>query len=595
MARDLLLELKWIAEAGSQAGVPVPLVPRRTLRTRLAWSAVVVLALVALVFAVGLVRRTSKPPQSARLIADIGADASLYTTSGTAAILSPDGSQLAFVAAGSDLKRQIYVRPLDQLQATALSGTENADNLFFSADGQWLGFFADGKLKKILVRGGAAVTLCDAHDDRGGSWGEDGTIVFTPYVGAPLTKISSAGGTPQSLTSLDAQAGELTHRWPQVLPGGSAVLFTSSTSVGYYEDADIVVYSMSSGQRKTVQRGGFHARYVSSGHLIYMHKGTLFAVPFDLKRLETTGPAVPILDNIVTNPLTGGAQFSLSDTGNLLYVTGPSIVQNFSIYWMDREGKFTPLREPAGDYLFPTFSPEGKRLALQIRDSSRSDIWVYQWERDLLTRITFESQSNSNPASSPIWTPDGQRITYSSPEKDGAYDLYWTRADGAGDALRLTTNRKQKRANSWSPDGKTLAFMQLNGDTSWDIMMLSVEGDAKVGWKLGEPKPFLNGSFIEQDATFSPDGRWLAYASNESGSLEVYVQPFPGPGGRWQISTGGGSFPRWSRSSRELFYRATDQRIMVATYDPAGGSFGAGKAAALVAEPIRQPGTDFKL
>ena len=239
---------------------------------------------------------------------------------------------MAFVAAVSGQKPQIYVRALDQLQATALSGTENANDPFFSTDGQWLGFFADGKLKKILVRGGAAVTLCDSHDGRGGSWGEDGTIVFTPYVGAPLTKISSAGGTPQSLTSLDAQAGELTHRWPQVLPGGSAVLFTSSTEVGNYENADIVVYSMASGQRKTVQRGGFHARYVLSGHVVYMHEGTLFAVPFDLKRLEVTGPPAPILDGIVTNPATGGAQFSLSDTGNLVYVAGGSVFQNFSIY-----------------------------------------------------------------------------------------------------------------------------------------------------------------------------------------------------------------------------------------------------------------------
>jgi serine/threonine-protein kinase len=330
---------------------------------------------------------------------------------------------------------------------------------------------------------------------------------------------------------------------------------------------------MASGQRKTVQRGGFHARYVFSGHVVYMHEGTLFAVPFDLKRLEVTGPPAPILDGIVTNPATGGAQFSLSDTGNLVYVAGGSVFQNFSIYWMDREGKFTPLRERKGSYLFPTFSPEGKRLAVQIRDGGGSDIWVYQWEGDLLTRITFGSQSNS-----PIWTRDGQRITYSSSEKGGVNGLYWTRADGAGDALLLTARGKHKRANSWSPDDKTLAFMQLNPDTSWDIMTLSVEGDPKSGWKVGEPRPFLSGPFIEQDAAFSPDGRWLAYASNETGKLEVYVQPFPGPGGRWQISAGGGSSPRWSRSSKELFYRAADQRIMVTTYATTGDSFGAGKA-----------------
>ncbi len=461
-----------------------------------------------------------------RLSAEIGADASPVTGFGAAAILSPDGTRLAFVAAGPDQKRRIYVRSLDQLQATVLSGTENSRNHFFSPDGQWLGFFADGKLKKIPVQGGAAATLCDALDDRGGSWGEDGTIVFTPAFGAPLSKVSSAGGTPQLLTSLDMQAGELTHRWPQVLPGGKAVLFTSSTLTGFYEDADIVLYSMASGQRKTVQRGGFHARYLPTGHLVYMHEGTLFAVPFDLKRLEVTGQPAPILDGIVTNTATGGAQFSFSESGNLVYVAGGTVVQNISVYWMDRQGKFAPLRETLGAYISPALSPDGKRLALQVRDGKRMDIWVDEWERDTLTRLTFGGEFNS----SPVWRPDGQRITYSSRETGGAWSLYWKRADGAGDALRLTESKNAKYPNSWRPDGKVLAFTQLNPDTSWDILALPIEGDEKSGWKPGEPKPFLNGPFNEYDPAFSPDGRWLAYSSNESGNPEVYVRPFPGPG-----------------------------------------------------------------
>lgn len=569
IVRDLLLELKWIGEAGSQASIPAPAISRSKVRGSIAWAAAGIFALIALAFAIGLFRRSSKPEHSARLLADTGADAGLYIQSGTAMVLSPDGLHLAFVATDSNKKRQIYIRALDRLQATALSGTENADDPFFSPDGQWLGFFADGKLKKTLIQGGAAITLCDAHDDRGGSWSEDGTIVFTPYVGAPLTRISAAGGKPQPLTSLDAQAGELTHRWPQVLPGGNAVLFTANTSVGNYEDANIVVYSMASGQRKTLQNGGFHARYVSSGHLLYMHEGTLFAVPFDLKKLEVTGPPVPILNGIVTNPATGGAQFALSNTGNLVYVAGPSVAQNVAIDWMDRAGTFTPLREQPARYLYPTFSPDGKRLAVQIQDGRRSDIWMYEWAHNVLTRVTFAGQSNGNP----VWTPDGQRIAYTSPEKDGLYGLYWTRADGAGETFRLAGDKKQKRANSWSPDGKNLAFMQLNPDTSWDVMMLSIAGDAKSGWKFGEPTPFLSGSFVEQDATFSPDGKWIAYAGNESGSLEIYVQPFPGPGGKWQISTGGGVSPRWSHSNNELIYRAPDQRIMVATYTATGDSF----------------------
>jgi len=538
------------------------------LRERLAWAAAALSALIAVAFAIGFILRTPKPPQPMRLSAEIGADASPVTGFGAAAILSPDGTRLAFVAAGPDQKRRIYVRSLDQLQATVLSGTENSRNHFFSPDGQWLGFFADGKLKKIPVQGGAAATLCDALDDRGGSWGEDGTIVFTPAFGAPLSKVSSAGGTPQLLTSLDMQAGELTHRWPQVLPGGKAVLFTSSTLTGFYEDADIVLYSMASGQRKTVQRGGFHARYLPTGHLVYMHEGTLFAVPFDLKRLEVTGQPAPILDGIVTNTATGGAQFSFSESGNLVYVAGGTVVQNISVYWMDRQGKFAPLRETLGAYISPALSPDGKRLALQVRDGKRMDIWVDEWERDTLTRLTFGGEFNS----SPVWRPDGQRITYSSRETGGAWSLYWKRADGAGDALRLTDSKSAKYPSSWRPDGKVLAFTQLNPDTSWDILALPIEGDEKSGWKPGEPKPFLNGPFNEYDPAFSPDGRWLAYSSNESGNPEVYVRPFPGPGGKWQISVGGGLFPKWSRNGRELFYRTIDSKIMMAAYTTTGDS-----------------------
>ena len=544
----------------------------RSWRERLAWAAATVFVLTTIALATVLVLRAPKPPQQMRLSAEIGADASLYTAAGPAAILSPDGTRLALVAASSDQKRRIYLRSLDQLQATALSGTENARDPFFSPDGQWIGFFADGKLKKIFVQGGAAVTLCDASDDRGGSWGEDGTIVFTPSARVALSKISSAGGTPQPLTTLDTQAGEVTHRLPQVLPGGKAVLFTSSTLAGgaSFEEAEVVVYSMASGQRKTLQRGGFYARYLPSGHIVYMHDGTLFAVPFDLRRLEVTGQPAPILEGVLTNSY-GGAQFSFADTGNLVYVAG-HVGQNVSIYWMDREGKFTPLRETPGNYYNPAFSPDGKRLALDIIDGRRRDIWVDEWERDTLTRLTFAGEGNS----SPVWTPDGQRITYSSVDKAGLINLWWIRSDGAGDAQRLTESKRSQYARSWRPDGKVLAFNQLNPGTDYDIMTLSIEGDEKSGWKPGEPKSFVN-SRIVQSPAFSPDGRWLAYHSTESGSYEVYVRPFPGPGGKWQISTGGGVAPEWSHNGKELFYRTPDSKIMVVPYTASGDSFRADK------------------
>jgi Tol biopolymer transport system component len=322
-----------------------------------------------------------------------------------------------------------------------------------------------------------------------------------------------------------------------------------------------------------VQRGGFHPSYLPTGHLVYLHEGTLFAVPFDLKRVEVTGQPAPVLEGVVTNHGNGGAQFSFSETGNLVYVAGRGVFETVSIYWMDRQGKFTPLRDTPGGYLNPAFSPDGKRLALEINDGKRSDIWVYGWERDTLTRLTFGGEYNSRP----VWTPDGRRITYSSFEKSGDFSLYWKQADGAGDALRLTESKNEKNAQSWRPDGKVLAFYQLNAGSSWDILTLPVEGNEKSGWKLGEPQPFLNSPFSEITPAFSPDGRWLAYQSDESGNNEVYVRPFPGPGGKWQISTGGGHFPDWCRSGKELFYSTPDNKIMVATYAASGDSFRADK------------------
>jgi serine/threonine-protein kinase len=570
-AADLAGELQWIAEAGSQAEVTAPLVSQRKVRERIAWAAAAVLALVAIALVIGFVGRAPKPLQPMRLNAEIGADASLFIILGPSAILSPDGTRLAFVASGADQKQRMYVRSLDQLQASVLPGTENARDPFFSPDGEWIGFFADGKLKKISAQGGVVVTLCDAADDRGGSWSEDGTIVFTPAAASGLSKISSAGGSPEQLTTLN-QASEHTHRWSQVLPGGKAVLLTANVLLGSFERADIVAYTMSTGQRKTVLHGGFYGRYVPTGHMVYMHEDTLFAVPFDPKRLEVTGQPAPILEGVVTNSNTGGAQFSFSEAGNLVYVPGRGSAIVGSIYWMERDGKFRPLRKSPAGYLSPAFSPDGKRLAMEIFDGKNNDIWVYELGRDRLTRLTFASEASRVP----VWTPDGQRITYSSLEK-GVANLYWKRADGAGDAQRLTENKNPQRPYSWRADGKFLAFTQSNPDTGSDIMMLPFEGDEKSGWKPGEPRVFLNSPYDETSPAFSPDGRWLAYASNESGSNEVYVRPFPGPGGKWQISTGGGRFPKWSRTNKELFYRSPDSKLMVAAYIASGDSFVAGK------------------
>ena len=566
---DVKLRLAEITEAPALSSVSSP---RRT-RQWLPWAIAGVLALAAIALAIGFERRAPKPAQLLRLNADLGADVVLYTDYGANALTSPDGTRIVFVAMGADKVRRLYVRSLDQPLAAVLAGTEGARDPFFSPDGQWIAFFTGSKLKKVSVQGGAAVSICDASSDRGGSWGDDDSIVFTAGNREGLSKVSSAGGKPEPLTTLDRQAGEVTHRWPQLLPGSKDVIFTDHTSGGQFDDAEIAAYSAASGKVKSLLHGGMYARYLPSGHLVYMHNGTLFAVPFDAKKLEITGQPLPVLQGVASNPNHGGAQFSFSGSGTFMYLAGSALSAGVSIYWMDAAGKFTPVREMPGDYGDLAISPNGKRLAMDITNGNGTDIWVYEWERDTLTRLTFAGDSNTHP----VWTPDGQRIVYASSEKGLAHNLWWIRADGGGDAQRLAQSNYTQEPWSWSPDGKTLAFHQNNPGTSWDIMTLSVEGNEKTGWKPGEPKPFLNTSAGEVVPAFSPDGRWIAYMAIESNATEVYVRPFPGPGGKWQISTGGGEFPVWSRNGKELFYRADDSKIMVVNYTASGNSFQADK------------------
>ena len=377
------------------------------------------------------------PAAPVRLIADLGADVSLADAGyGPAAILSPDGALIAFVAQKSaGESRQLYVRRLTQLQAAALSETENADSPFFSPDGQWIAFFAGGKLKKISVTGGAAVTLCDAPNGRGGAWSEDGTIIFSPNSGSgvSLLRVSSAGGKTESVTSL--AEGEVSQRWPQVLPGGKAVLFTGSSNPVAYDDANLVMQPLPTGGRKVVQHGGYFGRYLPSGHLVYLHDGTLFAVPFDLGRLEVTGQPVLALDSVSSNATSGGAQFAVSSSGTLLYSPGQG--SNTPPHWMDREGKTTPIRTTFATWYNPQFAPDGRRLAINIVDG-QNDIWVYEWARDTLTRLTFDPADDRKP----VWTPDGRHIVFTSPRADtSTMNLYWRRTDGTGDEQRLTESK----------------------------------------------------------------------------------------------------------------------------------------------------------
>jgi len=560
-------------EGGRATAATAPGVTSRW-RHALPWAGVGALA-TGLLLMLGVWALWRQKPVTApmRISVELGADVSLANTDGGAAtIVSPDGTVIAFVGRMADDGRsQLYVRRLDQLQAMPLAGTDNAQSPFFSPDGQWVGFFAGGKLKKIAVTGGAAVTLCDSPAGRGGTWDDDGTIVFSPNItlGTRLLRVSSTGGTPAPLEpSADGETAQA--RWPQILPGGRAVLFTSSPIAAAFDDANLVVQPLPSGAPKVIQRGAFYGRYVSSGHLLYVHDGTLWAAPFDLDRMAVTGPPAPAIDGVTSNAANGGAQVAVSVSGTLVYLPGPG-TDGIPIHWMDREGKTTPLRSAAAPWTAPQFSPDGRRLALQIRAGSSADIWVYEWARDTLTRLT------SVRGVKPVWTPDGRRIVFASEGNNGKNELYWQRADGVGDAQRLTDSPNGKLPASWHPSGKFLAFAELNQQTNFDVLILPMEGNETSGWKAGQPTVFLNSRFDEQEPRFSPDGRWIAYQSNESGRSEVYVRPYPGPGGKWQISTGGGLYPTWSRTAHELFYGTPAQQIMVSAYEVEGDAFRAVK------------------
>jgi Tol biopolymer transport system component/predicted Ser/Thr protein kinase len=514
-----------------------------------------------------------------RFSADLGSEA-VEGPSITAAI-SPDGARLAFVARDPGGKQQLATRPLDQVNPTLLPGTENATAPFFSPDGQWIGFFADGKMKKIPVQGGAAVTLCDAAFARGASWDEDGSIIVTLEVapGTGLSRVPAAGGTPQAITKPGDQ-GELTHRWPQILPGGQAVLFTGHTSLGDFDNATIEVLSLKSSQSKTVQRGGYFGRYLATsngaGHLVYVHQGSLFAVGFDLDRLEVRGTPAAVLEDVAANAATGGGQYDVARNGTLVYLSGKSSNASWPVAWMDSTGKMQPLLAAPGQYHTPRFSPDGQRLALSVGPSGTGgDVQVYDWQRDRMTRLTF-TQTNVFP----IWTPDGRHIAFTS-QPPGASFLQWIRADGAGEAQTLLESKVVLAAYSFSPDGKRLAYTEQAVETGNDLWTLPLDGSDSDHPQPGKPELFLRTRFNELEPAFSPDGRWIAYTSNESGRYEVYVRPFPGGApsgsGKWQISTGGGWHPIWSRDGRELFYETLDNRIMVSTYTAKADSFAADK------------------
>jgi serine/threonine-protein kinase len=560
-ARDLLLELKW-------AGAPAAETPRRKGRERLAWLAAATLAVVAILAVAGWRRAvgTIEPRPLMQLSVETAPGSIFDRFIGAQLAISRDGTRI--VAAEYDPAGQwhLAMRRLDQSQFVPIAGTDNASTPCFSPDGEWIAFFAGGKLKKVALQGGAPVTLCDApRFSSGASWGDDGNIVAGFNEGSTgLVRVPSGGGAPTPLTQLSAEKSERGHAWPQVLPGSQAVLFTV-----YHTDSDgeITVVLPKTGERKTIHDSGGFSRYLPSGHLVYLRQETLWAAPFDLRRLALTGAPQPVLEEV--------GDFDFSSTGTVVEVSSKvELSTPYSIWWMDSAGRTTPLHATPGLYENLRFSPDGKRLAFEIATSwRRADVWVKDLERDTTSRLTHAPGRNNTP----IWTPDGQAIVFDS-NNQPASGLYWTRADGAGGTQRLTDSQATYwTAGAVSPDGRRLAFHRIDDALGRsEIWTAPIEGDPDRP-RLGKAELFSTGSSSEEDPAFSPDGRWLAYSSDESGKAELYVRPYPGPGGKTQVSTDGGSNPIWSRAERKLFFLTPDWRIMVAGYTSDGAVFAAGK------------------
>jgi WD40 repeat protein len=563
-------------------GATTPPGPARAAWSRaLPWTvAALILGLAIAVMLLWAAWRAEKPVDRplARLDVDLGAEVSLPapSTFGTSVAISPDGTRLVY-ASGTPVK--LFTRRLDQPKVTELPGTEGASKPFFSPDGQWVGFLTPNKLNKIAVEGGAVVPLGDINltTFAGACWGEDGSILVSEAFGKGLRRVPAAGGPPEVVAPLGN--GEIALAHPQMLPGAQAILFAAIPAAPDPEAFTIEVLTLADRHRKILLRGGQSPRYLPTssgiGHVVYVNKATLFAIPFDLEKLETHGSAVPVLDDVAYQSPSGTGQFDASRTGTFVYrrasggASGMVILQ-----WVDPSGYKESLQAKPGVYRFPSLSPDGRRVALTVAEGGQ-DVWVYDSKRDAMTRLTFGGFNIS-----PIWSPDGQSVVFSSVGNG----IFQTRADGASQPYALTQTKTLQNPGSFTPDGKRLAYLEVAGNMQiWTVPLEGHEGHVRAG----KPEPWLKSSYDDANPVFSLDGRWLAYQSNESGKTEVYVRAFAssssGPGAKWQISHSGGVTPRWSRRGNELVYQSGDQ-IMAVRYTVQGDTFVAEKPRVWIAK-----------
>jgi serine/threonine protein kinase len=573
-AHDLKLQLQAIAEAPLTATPSPAVTPAR--RSWLPWVAAGVLAIIALAFALAYLQSPRAPQVSVHSYILAPEKATFVLTGNDAGppVLSPDGLRLAFIAKNADGKQMLWIRPLNSAVAQSMSGTENATYPFWSPDSRYVAFFAASKLNKIDASGGPSQALCEASAGRGGSWNSAGTIVFAPDTTSALARVDAAGGTRVPLTTLDAK--ETSHRWPDFLPDGNHFLYFAHGSTN--ADSGIYLAALDSKERKLLLHNDSNAIYAVPGYLMFVRDNTLMEQRLNLRSLALEDGAKPLADHVAVNTDTWRGILTVSANGELLYQHGTA-GGGSQLVWYDASGKQgEPVLPENATYLWPVLSPDASKLAFAIETNGVADIWVLDVARHTKTRLTFGPLYSGWP----IWWPDGKSIVFTYGPSGTMDSLYRQNADGTGSKEKLLeTPGIQEIPFSISTDGRYIAYMRRDpkSNTGWDIWALPMFPDTS-----GEQKPFpvVATNFADIAPSFSPDGKWLAYANSETGRPEVYIQPFPSGAGRWQVSTAGGARPNWRKDSKELFFFSLDQEVMAVDVNQSGASLQLGTPHALL-------------